>query len=556
MAFTLEEEAAALPFERDGFAGSEAIGGYSLAAALGALFWIVLRFQHFTHQPEQLAMAGVACAGSFCAMWFAPRRRVLAGSILLLSTWTAVSGAIAMRGSFEGPPTPGLFVVLILSVIIFRGAGAVVAVMLMAGTALLAYLPEVPVANAKEPFGSEYGHLVSYAAATAVMMGIAFVYVRCMRRREQATQRIAAAFTNPHTHRANGAEESRLAEVGRLTAGVTHDVANLLQVIERHLTDATSGDANEASLRDARDASSKAVRVARRVLALARDDEGTPGPIDFGELVRDLAGLVRSNASRGVEVRVEVDPGTLWVHGDAIQLARLVLNLCSNAAAALPDRGELEVSLRRDGDSVRLEVVDDGLGMSSAVLERCFEPGYTSRAASGGSGLGLTIVQDIVRRHEGSVEIDSAPGEGTRVTIRLPRIQPAAPVDARADFVGARILVVDDERGIRSVMRRLLLRQGYEVTLAGSANEARARIAEAATPNLALIDVGLRNESGEELLRDLRSELPDLPCIVMSGDPHRAREAASLADGVLEKPFRDGDLLELVHSCLSGAPQE
>jgi CheY-like chemotaxis protein len=257
----------------------------------------------------------------------------------------------------------------------------------------------------------------------------------------------------------------------------------------------------------------------------------------------------------------------LEVLGDPEQLKQVVMNLAANAAAAMPDGGRLLLRTGRSGDGwVWLEVSDTGVGIPAAIQHRVFEPFFTTKDPGRSSGLGLTVVKDIVSRHQGRVRVTSKEGEGSAFRIELPAVAEAeTSVDATVpgrDAVapgtgrGERVLLVEDETSARDGLREMLKMLGYAVTAVGSSEIAGLLPPEPAF-DLLLADVMLPGAAGTDLAPGLKERWPALKVILMSG----YTEDQTIRNGVgvgtvrfLQKPFDMTTLAREVRAALDDRP--
>jgi CheY-like chemotaxis protein len=283
--------------------------------------------------------------------------------------------------------------------------------------------------------------------------------------------------------------------------------------------------------------------------------------------------LLRASLPSTIEIRAELDPATPPVTSDETEIHQILMNLGTNAAHAMPDGGTLTIRLEpflatpefirthpgiAPGPCARLIVSDTGTGMSADVRDRVLEPFYTTKPPGQGTGLGLSIIHGIVRAHRGALEISSAPGRGTTVTIALPAGDlEAAPVPPVKEAPAARprmhVLFVEDEPVLALMQRRQLEHLGYEVTVHTSSPEAledfRSRPQAFA---LMITDDTMPRMTGRALAREVLGIRPDLPILMVSGgglgDPGAA--AASGIRKVLRKPHSAAELERAISEAL------
>jgi PAS domain S-box-containing protein len=367
----------------------------------------------------------------------------------------------------------------------------------------------------------------------------------------------------------------RLESVGQLTGGIAHDFNNLLtviqgnlQVLEEHPAVVGDGFAPQLVAAAAR-ASRRGAELTGKLLAFSRRQVLLPSRVDVGGLLHSLADMLRRTLDERIRIRVDAAPCTLYCQVDAGQLESALLNTAINARDAMPDGGELCFRAKpcdrlpalapgesgdgdaREGRFVSIAIADTGSGMSDAVRARAFEPFFTTKEAGRGTGLGLSTAYGFVRQSHGSITLDSAPGEGTTVTLFLPAFDAgeedaAGPLADHALPAGLPVLLVEDEFEVRTTVRLLLQALGCVVEDCGDAEQALAVLAAGSRPGLVLSDValgpGLR---GTELVRRLQRERPQLPVLLMSGYASNTSDVAAAAP-LLRKPFTRAELARAI----------
>jgi len=283
-------------------------------------------------------------------------------------------------------------------------------------------------------------------------------------------------------------------------------------------------------------------------------------PLELNTLVQVAVDSMRSTFEQyDHDVEVRPAPQPVFIEGDAVRLTQVVVNLLSNAAKYTAPKGRIEVEVSRNHSVVRLDVSDNGIGMSEALIERVFEPFVqgerTIDRAEGGLGIGLTLVKKLVELHGGSVLASSAgPGRGAKFTITLPlagdRAQPLSAVAAGPRAGAANVLVVDDNRDVAESLVELLEANGCQVHVAFSGREA-IDIASSTPLTAVLLDVGLPDMSGYDVARRLRA-LPSMQAtriIATTGYGLKSDRDASAAAGIdahLVKPVDHEEVLRLI----------
>ncbi len=370
-------------------------------------------------------------------------------------------------------------------------------------------------------------------------------------------------------------EAHKMEALGQLAGGVAHDFNNILtaiagyaQVLQRDFaTDDPRGEDVGEILR----AAERGAGVTRQLLAFSRRHALETEVLDLAVVVRELGPMLAQLLPRHLDLRLPSPEASAHVRATRAQLEQIVLNLALNARDAMPGGGTVTLDVRtaldHAGPRALLEVRDTGIGMPPDVRARAFEPFFTTKRKEQGTGLGLATVYGLVRQFGGEIELDSAEGLGTVVTIGLPLATavPAAPVAAVAEPPTSgrrRILLAEDEAAIRALVRRVLERAGYDVLEAPHGGAALA-VLQAGTPvDLLLTDAAMPELSGVELAREASGLRPDLPVVLMSGyaelsgaSVHAGGAVAGTAAPMafIEKPFAMDRLLAVVARTLGAA---
>lgn len=364
------------------------------------------------------------------------------------------------------------------------------------------------------------------------------------------------------------AQGRRIEAIGTLAGGVAHDLNNVLtavtgyaQLAQRQLPREHDVQQDLAAITAASD---RGAALVRRVLQFARQPSAERHPVDITELVHEVVQLLRPQLPPHVRVEAEVAGGTAFVLADPTELHQVVVNIASNALHAMKERGSLlHFAARATGTTVELRICDDGEGMQPEVLERAIEPFFTTRDVGEGTGLGLAVAHGVVSGLGGTLQIQSAPGRGTLVTVTLPRSTeaPAAPpveaVPATASSESLRVLLVDDDPHVRGTIERLLTRSGHTVLPFADAAEALERLrSNLHVVDVILTDLTMPGMNGLELASHVQA-MPGAPPVVMcSGYLDDATSAQAYAFGVqalLEKPVNSASLMRTLHDVATGA---
>jgi len=369
-------------------------------------------------------------------------------------------------------------------------------------------------------------------------------------------------------------QSQKLEAVGKLTGGIAHDFNNMLVPIigyaDEILEDGAQGNYH-AEVTEIRRAAVSAASLTRQLLAFSRKQVLQKKQLDVGELVGGMHRLLERLIGEDIRFQLDLGHGDLHIEADRGQLEQVIMNLCVNARDAMPEGGDLRICTKTGampgGDiALRLEVADSGSGMSKELIEQAFDPFFTTKGMEG-TGLGLSVVLGIIEQHNGTVEIDSEPGRGTRFIIQLPADLSKKPV---ADVVdekvaekargggGERILLVEDEPGVAQFVSRALARNSYRVEIAMTVGAGlEAFHANPDGFDLVLTDAMLPDGNGIDVVNAVRESRPNMPMLLSSGytdDRSYLDEAQNKGVPFLQKPYPLDELYSSVRGALEGAP--
>jgi CheY-like chemotaxis protein len=347
-----------------------------------------------------------------------------------------------------------------------------------------------------------------------------------------------------------------------------------LSLIERESRDDKSR--LRRSARNALAASERAAALTKRLLAFSRRQPLEPRPIDINRLISDMSEMLHRTLGEtiAIEIHGEADIPPALVDGN--QLENAILNLAINARDAMPNGGRLEISTSvadvpegnlthpeaAPGKYVCIAVRDHGVGMSSDVLERAIEPFFSTKEVGQGTGLGLSTVYGFVRQSGGHLVLESREGMGTCVELYLPRAElPAEQVGPKSGNAGLatgrgeRVLLCEDDEGVRLFSSETLRDLGYNVIEAGDAKSALDALIECGRIDLLFTDVVLPGgQTGADLAREARKLQPDLKVLFTTGYARSALDRQQTGDKPIQlllKPFRIDELAEKVREMLS-----
>lgn len=369
----------------------------------------------------------------------------------------------------------------------------------------------------------------------------------------------------------------KMRAVGELASGIAHDFNNALMAILGY-TELAEDSLDEpldlaGYLAVIKKASLDASSTVLRLQKFARQRIAANGePTDVNTVVQDVIELTRprwrdsaQRDGRTYAIHRRLTPLPL-IHAEPSGLREVLVNLVHNALNAMPGGGELTLQTRLlDPQQVEIEVQDTGVGMAPDVMPRIFDPFFTTRGVEG-TGLGLAVSWTIIQRHGGTIDVESEPGVGSRFFIRLPvaleEMKEPAPLQPRFPEtpVQARILVVDDEPFVASVLTSILNRNGHRVTVAHSADEALRRLrAQPDEFQLVLTDHGMPGMTGLQLVEAVKRSLPHLPILLLTGWGENLLQehvTDTLPDAILGKPINQSDLLNAVATVLRKSNNE
>ncbi|MCA9641615.1 MAG: response regulator [Polyangiaceae bacterium] len=367
----------------------------------------------------------------------------------------------------------------------------------------------------------------------------------------------------------------RLESVGRLAGGVAHDFNNLLTIIQGNAALIETSGSKEETLEATSEilaAASRGAKLSRQLLAYSRKQMMSRSAVDLNRVVEETMRML-ARVMTNVKVTVAASDQAISLFADRTMLEQVIVNLAVNARDALGGRpGEVRISTSvavvdtpvpdhfpkesYPGTFAQLSVSDTGCGIPASLLASIWEPYVTTKPQ--GSGLGLSTVYGIVSQHQGWIVVDSTAGEGTTFSVFVPMhegppesCRTSSSVSASPATTGGRVLIVDDERGVRRSNRRILEREGYSVLEAADGEEALLLV-EHTPVDLVLTDITLPNcLQGAALGAELNHSHPELAVVYCSGFSRGVLEM-DLREGenFISKPFTAGQLLAVVRARL------
>lgn len=371
----------------------------------------------------------------------------------------------------------------------------------------------------------------------------------------------------------------RLESIGMLATGIAHDLNNVLAPVLLGVTMLRERGLDEDVMKvlgSLERSAERGASLVRQILGFAHGIGGEHRTFEIRHLLRDVAGVARETFPRSIRVEQEVERHLWPIHANPTQVHQVLLNLVVNARDAMPDGGVLRLTAEnrvvdaataasieeaQPGSYLRIQVEDTGTGIPPDVLQRIWEPFFTTKGPGKGTGLGLPTVRGIVRNHSGFITIDTQAGRGTTFGVYLPAAEDAAEGEPPGEEIAAPrgdnelILIVDDEAQVRELVTSILTQHGYRVLAARDGVEAVAIFAPRCSElGLIISDLQMPNLDGAALAAIVRRLNPATKLIAASGlnqpGPMASHPLAKLADAILPKPFKTESLLRSVHRLL------
>lgn len=380
-------------------------------------------------------------------------------------------------------------------------------------------------------------------------------------------------------HEAQRRQSQKMEAMGTLAGGIAHDFNNMLAAMigytELTLQDLPDAGPEAENLKQVLKAGDRAKNLVRQILSFSRQSEQDHVPAELGPIVKEAVKLLRASIPSTIEIRHKFQGGEEGVLADPIQIHQLVMNLCTNSAQAMEEKGGLlQVELapvdldwrtaRQNPDLhlgryLRLTVKDTGVGIDPKTLVRIFDPFFTTKEVDKGTGMGLAVVHGIVEGHGGAITVESQPGRGTTFNVYFPAFEgaeaPVPPVGKVALSPGTeRILLVDDEEALADLGGKTLERLGYSVkTFTSSLRALKYFKAHWEEFDLVITDYTMPKMTGVSLAKEILDIRPGLPIIITTGfsQPLTGEKVRSLGiKRVLRKPLRANRMAQVVREVL------
>lgn len=370
-------------------------------------------------------------------------------------------------------------------------------------------------------------------------------------------------------------QSQKMEAIGTLAGGIAHDFNNILGAMmgysEMMLMDIDENSVQYNYLQQVMSAGMRAKDLVKQILTFSRQKEQDRKPMMLDKVVAEALNLLRASLPTTIDIRVKLDSVQGSIMADPTQVHQILMNLCTNAAHAMENKGVLEVALEDDemmndrkkndlepGEYIKLIVKDTGKGMDQAIIKRIFEPYFTTKEQGKGTGMGLAVVHGIVKSYGGTIRVHSDIGAGTVFEIFFPKIK--THIDSKIKDLkplptgNERILFVDDEKALVDLGGSMLERLGYQVITRTSPLEAVEAFKN--NPNsfdLVITDMTMPQMTGDILAREIMKIKPDIPVILCTGYSELMTEEKASASGIRDffmKPFVLRDLAGTIRTVL------
>ncbi len=356
--------------------------------------------------------------------------------------------------------------------------------------------------------------------------------------------------------------------VGIISTGIAHDINNILMMIYAHSELALDELPGESPAREDVEtiftSAKRANELTNKLLTFSRKIEDKLKPVRLQPVAEEAIKLVRATIHDSIQLKCDIDPACGTVMADPVRMHQVLMNLCVNAIHSIQDdRGVLEIKMTEEDDnadlpgtpdslttgrSVKITVKDSGLGMDEKTMARIYEPFFSTRPAGGGTGMGLSVVLDIVKSHKGLITVDSEPGNGTEFNIYIPRVDAEPEKEEIEPVIGGEehLLLVDNDEDVSNALQTMLERLGYRVTSQTSSVDALGTFrAHSHDFDIVVLNHHMPRMSGIELAEKVREIKPDMPVILITGSGNEIMEdknVKKIIDKCVLKPFASHDI--------------
>jgi PAS domain S-box-containing protein len=358
-------------------------------------------------------------------------------------------------------------------------------------------------------------------------------------------------------------QSQKMESLGTLAGGVAHDMNNVLAAIlgmaQLGIDEQPAGSQGYRSFDTIIRAATRGGKMIKSLLSFARQSPVESHELDINEILREEVRMLERTTLARVRLQLDLAGDLRLICGDEGALTHAFMNLCVNAVDAMPENGTLTLHTRNVGNGwIEVSVEDTGSGMPKEVLEKALDPFFTTKGVGKGTGLGLSMVYRTVVAHKGQIEIQSEPGQGTRVRMRFPvcavaplTAEPRPEVRSETPHGALSVLLVDDDELIQTTLQGFLKKMGHSVTAVISGEEALAKLEAGFQPEVVILDMNMPGLGGAGTLPRLRALYPTVPVLLATGRvDENATEVAAAYPFVtlLPKPFGMQELRQYLAS--------
>jgi len=376
-------------------------------------------------------------------------------------------------------------------------------------------------------------------------------------------------------------QSQKMEAVGNLAGGIAHDFNNLLSIIRGYsfllLAEEKPGDPTYESIREIDSAGERAQTLTRQLLAFSRKQMLEPRVINLNNKIREINKLLDRLIRENIDLQLDLDSKLDHIFADPGQIEQVVMNLVVNARDAMPTGGKLIIRTQNthtpeklenivsdfsEGSYISMSITDTGIGMKKELLHKIFDPFFTTKSTGKGTGLGLSTVFGIVKQSDGYIWVDSTPGEGSTFTVYFPAVNNKNIIADEEESIERKelrgsetILVVEDEKGVRSMIAKMLKLYGYSIMEAKSGQEGLSVYeTEQQDIDLILTDVVMPDMSGVDMMMQVNQINPGQNAIYMSGYTDEEIVRHGILDrGIrfIQKPFTPDALMLMIRETLT-----
>ena len=374
-------------------------------------------------------------------------------------------------------------------------------------------------------------------------------------------------------------QTEKMEALGTLTGGIAHDFNNILAAMmgfaELTKEKLPKGSREERHLQMVMDAGLRGRELVKQMLTFSRQTEQEKKPLQLSAIVKETGRFLRASIPATISIRVNVESESGPVLADPVQIQQVVMNLCTNAAHAMREKGgvldlhlsdfsvapsEAKSDGMKPGLYIKLVVRDTGIGIPPEVINRIFDPFFTTKKPDEGTGLGLSVVKGIIQQHDGYIDVESQPGKGSVFTVYLPKVAEQSGREVVSEEPvptgHERVLLIDDEKALTETGQEFLEGLGYEVTVRNSSVEALELFRDdPGRFDLIVTDLTMPDMTGLELAKACMVLRSDIPIVLATGFSHMVNATAAREAGIramVMKPLTKEELGRTVRKALDG----